>query len=90
MFNNILQNEHREKNSWWINELDSLGVDTKSSSNELKNKQENRDLVEAIKQEFMEEYKQSYDQSSWFFHGSTIYHIDTTHCYLIHQMDKKI
>jgi hypothetical protein len=62
MFNNILQNEHREKNSWWINELDSLGVDTKSSSNELKNKQENRDLVEAIKQEFMEEYKQTYAQ----------------------------
>ena len=62
MFNNILQNGHREKNSWWINELDSLGVDTKSSSNELKNKQENRDLVEAIKQEFMEEYKQTYDQ----------------------------
>ncbi|HYY50409.1 MAG TPA: hypothetical protein VE643_06020 [Nitrososphaeraceae archaeon] len=62
MFNNILQNEHLEKNSWWINELDSLGVDTKSSSNELKNKQENRDLVEAIKQEFMEEYKQTYDQ----------------------------
>jgi len=37
-----------------------LGIDTKSSSNELKDKQENRDLVEAIKQEFMEEYKQSH------------------------------
>jgi hypothetical protein len=43
-------------------ELDSLGVDTKSNSNELKDKQENRDLAEAIKQEFMEEYKQTYDQ----------------------------
>jgi hypothetical protein len=62
MFNNILQDEHREKNSWWINELESLGVDTKGNSNELKNKQENRDLLEAIKQEFMEEYKQTYDQ----------------------------
>jgi len=41
--------------------VDSLGVDTKSSSNELKNKQENRDLVEAIKQEFIEEYKQYYE-----------------------------
>jgi hypothetical protein len=64
MFDNILHDEHPEKNSCWINELDSLGVDTKSSSNELKDKQENRDLVEAIKQEFMEEYKQTYDQSS--------------------------
>jgi hypothetical protein len=62
MFDNIVQDEHPEKNSRWINELDSLGVDTKSNSNELKDKQENRDLVEAIKQEFMEEYKQTYDQ----------------------------
>jgi hypothetical protein len=62
MFNNILQEEHPEKNGWWINELDSLGVDTKSNSNELKDKHENHDLVEAIKQEFMEEYKQTYDQ----------------------------
>jgi hypothetical protein len=60
MFDNIPQDEHPEKNGWWINELESLGVDTKSSSNELKDKQENRDLVEAIKQEFMEEYKQSH------------------------------
>ena len=57
MFDNIVQDEHPEKNSRWINELDSLGVDTKSNSNELK---ENRDLVEAIKQEFIEEYKQSH------------------------------
>ena len=61
MFDNILHDEHPEKNSWLINELDSLGVDTKSNSNELKDKQENRDLVEAIKQEFMEEYKQTVD-----------------------------
>ena len=62
MFDNIPQEEHPEKNGWWINELVSLGVDTKSNSNELKDKQDNSDLVEAIKQEFMEEYKQTYDQ----------------------------
>jgi hypothetical protein len=39
-----------------------LGVDTQSNSNELKDKQENQDLVEAIKREFIEEYKQTYDQ----------------------------
>ena len=55
--------EHPEKNAWWINELESLGVDTKSNANESNNKQDNSDLVEAIKQTFMEEYKQAtYDQ----------------------------
>jgi len=62
MFDNILQDEHPEKNSWWINELESLGVDTRDNSNELKDKQDNSNLVEAIKQTFIEEYKQTYDQ----------------------------
>jgi hypothetical protein len=62
MFDNIPQEEHPEKNSWWINELESLGVDTKSNTNELKNKEDNSNLVEAIKQTFMEEHKQTCDQ----------------------------
>jgi hypothetical protein len=62
MFNDIPFEEHPEKNGWWINELESLGVDTKSNSNELKDKQGNSNLVEAIKHEFIEEYKQTYDQ----------------------------
>jgi hypothetical protein len=62
MFDHIPQEEHPEKNGWWINELESLGVDTKSHANESKNKQDNSDLVEAIKQTFVEEYKQTYDQ----------------------------
>jgi hypothetical protein len=59
MFDDIPQDEHPEKNGWWINELESLGVDTESNPNELKNKQDNSDLVQAIKQTFMEEYKQT-------------------------------
>jgi hypothetical protein len=62
MFDNIPQEEHPEKNGWWINELESLGVDTKDNTNELKDKQDNSNLVEAIKQSFMEEYKQTCDQ----------------------------
>jgi hypothetical protein len=62
MFGDIPQEEHPEKNGWWINELESLGVDTKGNDNELKDKQDNSDLAEAIKQEFIEEYKQSYNQ----------------------------
>jgi hypothetical protein len=60
MFDDIPQDEHPEKNGWWINELESLGVDTESNPNELKNKQDNSDLAEAIKQTFMEEYKQTF------------------------------
>jgi hypothetical protein len=40
MFNGIVQ-EHPEKNGWWINELEPLGVDTKNSANELKFKHDN-------------------------------------------------
>jgi hypothetical protein len=39
-----------------------MGVDTESNHNELKDKQGNSDLVETIKQTFMEEYKQTYHQ----------------------------
>jgi hypothetical protein len=54
--------EHPEKNGWWINELESLGVDTENNANELKDKQDNSDLAEAIKQTLVEEYKQTYHQ----------------------------
>jgi hypothetical protein len=44
-YSNVLRHyspeEHPEKNGWWINELESLGVDTKSYTNELKYKQDN-------------------------------------------------
>ena len=60
MLDNIIpEEEHPEKNGWWINELESLGVDTKSNPNILKDKQENSSLVETIKQTFMEDYKQT-------------------------------
>ena len=62
MFYDVPQEEPSEKDGWWINELESLGVDTKSNANESTNKQDNSDLVEAIRQTFMEEYKQTYHQ----------------------------
>jgi hypothetical protein len=61
MFDDIFCAEHPENNGWWINELESLGADTKNNADELiKGKQDNGDLVEAIKDMFIEEYKQSY------------------------------
>jgi hypothetical protein len=61
MFDDIFQ-EHPEKNGWWINELESLGIDTKNNANELKYKQDNSELVEAIKQTLIAEYKQNNHQ----------------------------
>jgi hypothetical protein len=62
MFDDILQEEHPEKNGWWINELESLGVDTKNNADELRDKQDNSNLVEGIKQTLIEEYKQTYHE----------------------------
>jgi hypothetical protein len=63
MFDDIVkEEEHPEKDSWWINELDSLGIDIKNNINELKDKQDNSNLVEAIKQTLIDEYKQTYTQ----------------------------
>ena len=62
MFDDILQEEHPEKNGWLINELESLGVDTKNNADELRDKQDNSNLAEAIKQTLIEEYKQTYHE----------------------------
>ena len=57
-------NEQSEKLSWWINELDSLGIE-KSSNNksELKNSQELEDLADDIKQSFIRDYKICYSDN---------------------------
>jgi hypothetical protein len=41
--------EHPEKYSWWLNELDSLGIST-LQKNGLDNQKEASDLAEAVKQ----------------------------------------
>lgn len=51
--------EHHENKGWWLNELDSLGIDTEDMNNELSNSEENSTLVETIKQTLFEEYKQT-------------------------------
>jgi hypothetical protein len=62
MFDDILQEEHPEKNGWWINELESLDMDTKNNADELRDKQDNSNLVEVIKQTLIEEYRQTYPE----------------------------
>jgi hypothetical protein len=55
--------EHPEKYSWWLNELESLGVDP-LESNGLNNRKEARDLTEAVKQTLYEDYLQAYSESN--------------------------
>jgi hypothetical protein len=49
-------NEHTERYGWWLNELDSLGINTKRI-NELNDLKEIRNLTENIKQAFYQDYK---------------------------------
>lgn len=62
---NANDNEQSEKDSWWINELDSLGT-KKSSSNAEKNESNGsqglEDLTDDIKQSFIRDYKICYNE----------------------------
>ena len=55
--------EHPENYKWWINELDSLGINT-LQKNGLKNHKEACDLTEAVKQTLYEDYLQTYSESN--------------------------
>jgi hypothetical protein len=55
--------EHPERYSWWLNELESLGVNTLQKHG-LNNHKEASDLTEAVKQTHYEDYLQSYGESN--------------------------
>ena len=54
--------EHPERYSWWLNELESLGVDT-LEKNGLNNHKEASDLADAVKQTLYENYLQAYREN---------------------------
>jgi hypothetical protein len=57
-------NEQPEKVSWWINELDSLGIEKCSNNkSEPKDSQVLEDLADDIKQTFIHDYKICYSES---------------------------
>jgi hypothetical protein len=53
--------EHPEKYNWWLNELDSLGINT-LEKNGLNNRQEASDLTDTVKQTLYEEYLNAYNE----------------------------
>ena len=61
---NILEASQSKEVSWWINELDSLGI--KNSSNNSKNGSndihELEDHADEIKQTFIRDYKKCYNE----------------------------
>ena len=55
--------EHPERYSCWLNELESLGVNTLQKHG-LNNHKEPSDLTEAVKQTLYEDYLQAYSESN--------------------------
>jgi hypothetical protein len=53
--------EYPERYSHWLNELDSLGIDTLKKDG-LNNNKEASDLTEAVKQMLYEEYLNAYNE----------------------------
>jgi CTP-dependent riboflavin kinase len=51
-----------EKHSWWLNELESLGINTREESR-LKDFNKISELTTDIKQMFYEEYKKAFNES---------------------------
>jgi hypothetical protein len=52
--------EHPERQGWWLNELESLGVNTKHE--EFNNLLEASSLTENLKQLFYEEYQRAFNE----------------------------
>jgi hypothetical protein len=56
------QQENPQKDNWWTNELESLGVSVKVR-NELNDIQETSNLAENLKQVFYRAYKDAYQDN---------------------------
>ena len=54
--------EHPEKYGWWLNELESLGINTREES-QLKDFKKTTELTMGIKQMFYKEYQKAFNQS---------------------------
>jgi hypothetical protein len=53
--------EHPEKHGYWLNELESLGINTREES-QLRDSKKTTELTMDIKQMFYEEYKKAFSE----------------------------
>jgi hypothetical protein len=51
--------ERPEKHGWWLNELESLGINTREET-QLRDPRKTSELTMDIKQMFYEEYKKAF------------------------------
>jgi hypothetical protein len=56
------EKESPEKYGWWISELNSLGVNTETKNEELRDVQALENLTDEVKQNFIHEYKTRYSE----------------------------
>jgi hypothetical protein len=49
---------------WWLNELESLGINTREES-QLKDFKKTTELTTDVKQMFYEEYQKAFSESLW-------------------------
>jgi hypothetical protein len=54
------QRQQQAKNGYWLNELDSLGIEPKQKKEELNDEQELENLADIIKQAMFQDYKVAY------------------------------
>ena len=62
--------ENLQKDNWWINELESLGVSVKVW-NELNNIEEISSLAENLKHVFYQAYKDAYNDNEYSIQNSS-------------------
>ena len=55
------KDEHPERYGWWINELNSLGIERKTI-NEMDDLQELCNITQRLKETFFQYYKSSYNE----------------------------
>jgi hypothetical protein len=53
--------EHPEKHGWWLNELESLGINTREES-QLKDYKKTSELTKDIKEMFYDEYQKAFNE----------------------------
>ena len=54
--------QQRAKNGYWLNELDSLGIEPKQKKEELNDAEELENLADIIKQAMFQDYKIAYSE----------------------------
>jgi hypothetical protein len=53
--------ERPEKHGWWLNELESLGINTREE-NQLKDYKKTSELTKYIKEMFYDEYQKAFNE----------------------------